>query len=89
MIKLSILGYGNLGRHLVSTIKGIDSVSLTQVYSRHQPPVMPYGINLVCDLSELSPCDLFIAAISDDKLSALSEQLPEDVALCTLQVLWI
>ena len=81
MIKVSILGYGNLGRHLVSALKGIDRVSLIQVYSRNQPPVPPDGINLVGDLSELSPCDLLIAAVSDDALSALSEQLPKDVAL--------
>ena len=81
MLNISILGYGNLGKHLVLQLNDLEGVKINQVYSPNKKPRLPDGVKLLTELSEIFPCDLCIAAVSDDVISKLSEQLPENLIL--------
>lgn len=81
MIKISVLGYGNLGRHLAANLSAQEGIQLIQVYSPSQNPEDNQEVALINDLKNLEPADLYFAAVSDDAIGELSLNLPKDCAL--------
>ena len=78
MIKISLLGYGNLGRHLAHHLCNLEGVELCQIYSPSQKTQASKNYEIVNDLAALKYADLFIAAVSDDALTELCEKLPAE-----------
>ena len=82
MIKVSIIGSGNVAQHLIvalqnSIINGAN-VELVQVFSRQKTKVshlLPFD-KITTDLEALEEADLYIIAISDIAISTVSEQIP-------------
>lgn len=77
MVKISIIGFGNVARHLADAFENCAVTELVQVFSRsgsHEP--VPYSDRIVSDLSLLQPADLYIISISDSAVAQLSHQLP-------------
>jgi predicted short-subunit dehydrogenase-like oxidoreductase (DUF2520 family) len=82
MIKVSIIGSGNLAQHLIAAFQNSknlgDAIELVQVFSRKKKTL----INVVdpklitTDLSKLRDADLYIIAISDDAIGAVAAHLP-------------
>lgn len=74
MIKVVIIGSGNVAQHLIAAFLKSTTVSLVQVYSRNT-----FKLDLIPvtnDLNELLPADIYIISISDDAIASISARLP-------------
>ena len=82
MIKVSIIGSGNVAQHLIvalqnSIINGAE-MELIQVYTR-QKSTLSHLLDfnkITDDWKTLAEADLFIIAVSDEAISAVSKQIP-------------
>lgn len=78
MVKIVIIGSGNVAQHLVVAFEAIETVEIVQVYSRKVNVKVP-GIDtyrMVYDLAFLKEADLYIIAVSDDAIAEVTKQLP-------------
>ena len=82
MIKVSIIGSGNVAQHLIvalqnSIINGAE-LELVQVFSRQKTALSQLlDFNKITDdWSTLAEADLYIIAVSDDAIATVSEQIP-------------
>ena len=82
MIKVSIIGSGNVAQHLIVAlqnpiINGAE-MELIQVYTR-QKSTLSHLLDfnkITDDWKTLAEADLFIIAVSDEAISTVSEQIP-------------
>ena len=82
MVKVVIIGSGNVAQHLIAAFQNAQNsgteIELIQVYSR-QTASVSHLLDLdqiTNDLDALAEADLYIIAISDDAIEAISSQLP-------------
>jgi predicted short-subunit dehydrogenase-like oxidoreductase (DUF2520 family) len=82
MIKVSIIGSGNVAQHLIvalqnSIINGAE-MELVQVYARQKVTVSHLldSNKITNDWNTLAEADLYIIAVLDDAISNVSEQIP-------------
>ncbi|WP_293895581.1 Rossmann-like and DUF2520 domain-containing protein [Flavobacterium sp.] len=78
MIRLSIIGSGNVAQHLIQAFSKATDIELVQVFSRKAASVshlIPID-KVTSDFSQLKPVDLTIIAVSDDAIANVSKQLP-------------
>lgn len=82
MIKVSLIGSGNLAQHLIAAFQNAAAlgaeIELVQVYSRQREPLaalLPFEC-ITTDLATLVPADVYIIAVSDDAIAEVSDQLP-------------
>jgi len=78
MIKVSIIGSGNVAQHLIKAFSGKPEIELVQVFSRKKETLSQLvdPTKIVQDLNDLAEADLYIMAISDDAIAEVSAQLP-------------
>ena len=75
MIKVVLLGSGNVASHLALALNAAKNVDLLQRYSRNTQnnsffdPSIPFTSRL----NELQKADIYIIAINDDSIEAFSE----------------
>lgn len=82
MIKVSIIGSGNVAQHLIvalqnSIINGAE-MELVQVFARQKTSVnhlLPLD-KITTKLQTLAEADLYIIAVSDSAITSVSEQIP-------------
>lgn len=82
MIKVSIIGSGNVAQHLITTFQNLEKsgteIELVQAFSRKQEALThllrPEQIST--EFSELQEADLYIISVSDDAIENVSGQLP-------------
>lgn len=77
MIRIVILGTGNVAKHLFDaflTQKGIETI---QVYGRKRSSLIYFEeqTNVTSDFSKIKKADLYIIAISDEAIAKVSKQL--------------
>ncbi|HLF51851.1 Rossmann-like and DUF2520 domain-containing protein [Flavobacterium sp.] len=82
MIKLSIIGSGNVAQHLIAAFQNTQNsgaeFELIQVFSR-QKESMAHLLDsdkITNDFNDLAEADLYIIAVSDDAIAEVSSQLP-------------
>ncbi|MEC4117048.1 Rossmann-like and DUF2520 domain-containing protein [Myroides phaeus] len=78
MITISILGSGKVAHHLILNILEQDNIALQQVYARTPDKVsnLVSHNQIITNISELKPADLFIIAVSDDAIEEVSNAIP-------------
>jgi predicted short-subunit dehydrogenase-like oxidoreductase (DUF2520 family) len=78
MISVTILGYGNVGSHLVKAFTGSACAKISQVYSRSAVSLNKKhdGIDYISSLSDLTQVDCYIIAVPDDLIQDISEKIP-------------
>ncbi len=78
MIKIVILGAGNVASHMFKAFHASKTVSVVQWYNRNLKTIDKHKnkVDVTDDLSALIDADVYILAISDDAIESLSEQLP-------------
>lgn len=82
MVKVVIIGSGNVAQHLIVAFQNAQNsgteIELVQVYSRQTASVAHLlGLEqLTNNLDDLAEADLYIIAVSDDAIAAVSSQLP-------------
>jgi predicted short-subunit dehydrogenase-like oxidoreductase (DUF2520 family) len=78
MIKITIIGSGNVAQHLIDAFAKITAIEIIQVYSRTQKKISPLldPNKITNDWNALVDADLYIIAVSDDAITSVSSQLP-------------
>ncbi|WP_140485248.1 Rossmann-like and DUF2520 domain-containing protein [Flavobacterium sp. GSA192] len=82
MIKVSIIGSGNVAQHLITTFQNLEKsgseMELAQVFSRKRETLVTLlrPEQIITDYSDLQEADLYIIAVSDDAIETVSKQLP-------------
>ncbi|MCC9074315.1 DUF2520 domain-containing protein [Flavobacterium sp. F-65] len=78
MIKITLIGSGNVSQHLINAFAKNSAIELIEVYSRTKKDISPLlnSNKIVTDLTLLKEADLYIIAVSDDAIATVSEQLP-------------
>ncbi|MGB5435771.1 MAG: Rossmann-like and DUF2520 domain-containing protein [Maribacter sp.] len=77
MIRIVILGTGNVAKHLYKAFKAQDSLEVVQVYGRNPKALRyfePYT-KTTSELSNIMVADVYMLAVSDDAIGTLSKQL--------------
>ncbi|QBZ98646.1 Rossmann-like and DUF2520 domain-containing protein [Flavobacterium sangjuense] len=77
MIRVSIIGSGNVAQHLIQVFSKVTDIELVQVFSRTKESVshlIPID-KITSNFSELKAVDLTIIAVTDDAIASVSEQL--------------
>ncbi|WP_291097390.1 MULTISPECIES: Rossmann-like and DUF2520 domain-containing protein [unclassified Flavobacterium] len=78
MIKIVIIGSGNVAQHLINAFSKSDEIEITQVFSRRKESVVPLldSSKITDNFNDLAEADLYIIAVSDDAIKTVSSQLP-------------
>ena len=78
MTTITILGSGNVAHHLILNILEQDHVVLQQIYARNTNHLLDLVSEdkLTNDINQLKPADIFIIAVSDDAIAAVSAAIP-------------
>lgn len=78
MVKVSLIGSGNVAQHLLSAFNKSDAVEVIQIFSRKTETVS-HLISLdkiTANFDDLKGADIYIIAVSDDAIAEVSAQLP-------------
>jgi len=83
MIKIVLLGAGNLGSLLTAKLLNNKAINLVQVYNRSIEKIkyLKNKIEITDNLSELKKADIYILCVSDNAISAISSKLNFPTAL--------
>jgi predicted short-subunit dehydrogenase-like oxidoreductase (DUF2520 family) len=82
MIKVSIIGSGNVAQHLIAAFIAVlnssSKLELIEAYSRKKETLIQLldSSQICTDISALKEADLYIIAVSDDAITSVSQQLP-------------
>lgn len=78
MLSVVLIGAGNVATHLYKALEKAKGVSVLQWYNRHLKAIEAYQneVSITNNLSDLKTADVYIIAVSDDVIGALSSQLP-------------
>ncbi|PIQ17714.1 MAG: hypothetical protein COW66_10275 [Flavobacteriaceae bacterium CG18_big_fil_WC_8_21_14_2_50_34_36] len=78
MIKVVLLGAGNVAFHLAKAFLHAKDIQIIQVYNRSEDAFkfFPDTINITTSLSEILDADCYIISISDDSIAGFSATLP-------------
>lgn len=79
MIKVSIIGAGNVGFHLYNVLHKSMHVHLIQWYNRTKSAVLEFAetVEITDDLSELIEADIYLISVSDDQIESVSQALKQ------------
>ncbi len=78
MIKVTIIGSGNVAQHLITAFANADNLFVLQVLARNKSSVS-HLINqnkIVSDYNDLLEADLCIIAVSDNAIAEVSSRIP-------------
>ena len=78
MIKVVILGSGNVAQHLIEVMKNAPTIDLVQVFARNSNQLnhlLP-STKTVADYQEIAAADVYIISISDNAIAEVSGKLP-------------
>ncbi|MBZ4042473.1 Rossmann-like and DUF2520 domain-containing protein [Flavobacterium hibisci] len=78
MIKITVIGSGNVAQHLIKAFTKSEQIEIVQVYSRKKESVLNLvnADRIVTEFANLHESDLYIISVSDDAILEVSEQLP-------------
>jgi len=78
MIKVAIIGSGNVAQHLVQAFAKSKEIEVSQVFSRRKETLVPLldSNKITDDFNDLVEADIYIIAVSDDAIAKVSSQLP-------------
>jgi len=78
MIRVVILGAGNVATHLSNAFLNTNKVDIIQLYSRKKSSLkhIDNQINTTTNLNDLKTADVYIIAITDDEIALFSSKLP-------------
>ncbi|QXP74756.1 DUF2520 domain-containing protein [Tenacibaculum sp. HL-MS23] len=77
MIRIAIIGGGNVATHLASAFNKTKEVSLVQVYARNieQIAFLKQEVSVTDNLGLLKDADVYIIAVSDDAITEVSSKI--------------
>ncbi len=77
MIKIVLLGAGNVGNHLSKAFNKSQQIDLVQWYSRDKNKITSSSLNteIIDDLANIKSADIYIISISDSYIGNLLNAL--------------
>ncbi len=78
MLKVVVIGSGNVAQHLITVFEQSAKVELVQAYARHPKHIahlLPAS-KITVDVNYLAEADAYIIAVTDDAIAEVSTQLP-------------
>lgn len=75
MINVTVLGFGNVGFHLVKAFEKLSTVNLVQVYNRHPIKEKLFKAHFITNVNRLAEADVYIIALPDDVIKSFSKKL--------------
>ena len=78
MVKVIVIGSGNVAQHLALAFLQSAETELVQLFARDKSKLQKFAeqVDITDDLLMLAKADLYIIAVSDDAVAAVSDQLP-------------
>ncbi|WP_276379958.1 Rossmann-like and DUF2520 domain-containing protein [Flavobacterium sp. H4147] len=78
MIRLTIIGSGNVAQHLIKAFSASSLVEIVQAFSRKKEALTHLldAEKIITDFSALKETDLYIISVSDNAVSEVSKQIP-------------
>ena len=78
MIKITLIGSGNVAQHLIKAFDKSETIEIAQVFSRKKETLASLieFDKIVDDFQDLKEADLYIIAVTDNAISEVSKQLP-------------
>lgn len=78
MIRITIIGSGNVAQHLIKAFSKSEAIEIVQVFSRKKEALASLvSFEKITDsFDSLLEADLYIIAVSDNAISEVSKQLP-------------
>lgn len=78
MIKVILLGAGNVSTHLLNAFQDAENVHLIQVYNHNEENLIPFKdlVKTTTNLDELEPADFYIIALKDDIIEEVASKMP-------------
>jgi predicted short-subunit dehydrogenase-like oxidoreductase (DUF2520 family) len=78
MIKIVIIGSGNVAQHLITAFKKADGIDLVQVFARKKESLLHLLDShfIIDDFNSLAEADVYLIAVSDDVIHDVSIQFP-------------
>ena len=78
MIRVSIIGSGNVAQHLIQAFSKTAGIELVQVFARKKESIshLIAATKIYTNFNDLIAADLFIIAITDDAIAEVSKELP-------------
>ncbi|WP_338407542.1 Rossmann-like and DUF2520 domain-containing protein [uncultured Flavobacterium sp.] len=78
MIKIVIIGSGNVAQHLITAFAKSNEVDIVQVFSRQKKSTVPLldPTKITNDYKDLTEAHLYIIAVSDNAIASVSSKLP-------------
>jgi predicted short-subunit dehydrogenase-like oxidoreductase (DUF2520 family) len=78
MIRITIIGSGNVAQHLIKAFKKSEAIEIVQVFSRKKEnlsAVIEFD-KIIDDFADIKESDLYIIAVTDNAIAEVSAQLP-------------
>src|ERR1043165_4985869 len=78
MVKVCIIGSGNVAQHLTTAFANSDSTYLAQVFARDVSKIahlLPLS-TITDNLADLAEADLYIISVTDSAIDDISAELP-------------
>ena len=77
MVSVVVIGYGNVGYHLVDAFLKATEVQLVQVYNRNLSKIehLNTETSITNDLHNLKEADIYIIAVPDDVIGKVSSEI--------------
>ena len=76
MIKVSVIGTGNVATHFISVFEKSDTTEIIQIYNHNNESLKRFSkFNTTTKLDDLKPADLFLICIKDDKVEGLVKKM--------------
>lgn len=78
MIKITLIGSGNVAQHLIKAFTKSEETEIVQVFSRKKESLLNLvnDDQIVTDFNDLKESDLYVISITDDAISEVSGQFP-------------
>ena len=73
MIKVTVLGSGNVGFHLINIFDNSKKIKLHEWYSRSLK--FDSRVNVVNQIEELSESDIYVICVNDDSIAEVSDKI--------------
>ncbi len=83
MIKVVIIGAGNVATHLYRTFSQAEQLEVIQVYNRNAAHLdfVEQPTKKVSDINDIEKADLYILAIKDEAIGDFATRLPKNMGL--------
>jgi predicted short-subunit dehydrogenase-like oxidoreductase (DUF2520 family) len=78
MIKVVLIGSGNVAHHLIEAFAKSATVEVIQVFARQKKSVTSLfdSNKIISNFTDLTEADIYIIAVSDDAIATVSSQIP-------------